>query len=355
MNNKMLLAYLVVVVAFLSFAFRGPIAKENKNNASACIGSSKPVGNEIMTDGVKPRATNIIFQSKDGGQTWEDVSYGLPENEQFEGFFAGESEVYLRVTNGTYRSKSNLKTPVWVKENVLDPRYNSISFNRSGVMAFNHEGQILRKISATTWLPAYTSFDERPVRSIFETSNGTIFLGCDDGLYKSSDKGRSWKGVHYGGSFRDLAESDGILLATGQKGIMRSTDNGEHWEWVISEGGVGITVERIYGGFAAIVYNSRMMARRIYISIDGGQTWKAIDEDLRPALSISSIKQIGQYLLCGHPDGIFRSSDMGKTWTLVHSSAQKFTLTGFNPDDGKVFTIYVSGDVAYAVLKSGGC
>ena len=34
----------------------------------------------------------------------------------------------------------------------------------------------------------------------------------------------------------NMVESEGVLMATGESGIMRSTDNGEHWEWVISEG-----------------------------------------------------------------------------------------------------------------------
>jgi hypothetical protein len=32
-----------------------------------------------------------------------------------------------------------------------------------------------------------------------------------------------------------MLESKGVLIATGSKGIMRSTDNGKHWEWVIKE------------------------------------------------------------------------------------------------------------------------
>jgi hypothetical protein len=146
-------------------------------------------------------------------------------------------------------------------------------------------------------------------------------------------------------------ESEGVILGTGSKGIMRSTDNGEHWEWVISEGGVGIAVERINGGFAAIAFNSGIQARRIQISMDGGETWEAIDAGLRPALSISSIKQIGKYLICGHPDGIFRSSDMGKTWNLVHLN---FDDT-FNIFDKKVYKIYVSGSVLYAMENNMGC
>ena len=321
--------------------------------------------NPATTDSVKSGATNIIFQSKDGGQTWQDISDGLPESEQLEGFFAGESDVYLRVNDEMYRSKSNLKTPVWEKEVVLDPRCTSIAFNRSGVMAYNYEGQIYqKKPSIGTWSPIYTNFKNQSVETIIETSDGTVFLGCRNGLYKSADSGRSWKHVLNGGWVMDLVESEGVLIGSGQKGIMRSTDNGEHWESVISEGGVGIAVERIDGGFAAISYNTSSKSRRIRISLDSGKTWQAIDEGLQPSLSISSIKQMGEYLLVGHPDGIFRSSDMGKTWSNVHPSVEKnqykygtSLLLNTNPfsDNRKVFKLYTSGNVLYAVAGNSGC
>jgi photosystem II stability/assembly factor-like uncharacterized protein len=96
--------------------------------------------------------------------------------------------------------------------------------------------------------------------------------------------------------------------------------------------------------------------------LDSGKTWKAIDDGLPPSMTISSIKQIGNYLVCGHPDGIFRSSDMGKTWTMVHSGVEKkeinyakIWITEPLNDPRKVFMIYVSGNVVYAVAKEGGC
>jgi photosystem II stability/assembly factor-like uncharacterized protein len=318
--------------------------------------------NPTTTHDVAPGATDIIYQSKDGGQTWQDISQGLPLNEQPEGFFAGEADLYLRVNDEMYRSKSNLKTPVWEKEKVLDPRSNTIAFNRAGVMAYNYEGQVYQKMSATgNWLPIYTSFKKHTVRTIFETSDGTVFIGSDNGLFKSADRGQSWKQVQNEGWVMDMVESEGVLIGTSQKGIMRSIDNGEHWESVIREGGVGIAVERIDGGFAAISYNAISKSRRIRISLDSGKTWQAIDEGLPPSLSISSIKQIGKYLLCGHPDGIFRSSDMGKTWNLVHSGVDNAFKISVSPnavlygDDRKVFKIYVSGQVLYAVARNSGC
>jgi photosystem II stability/assembly factor-like uncharacterized protein len=313
------------------------------------------------TKSVETKATNIIFQSNDGGQTWQDISNSLPVNQQPEDFFAGDTDLYLRANQEMYRSKSNLKTPVWEKENALDPRCNSVAFNRSGIVAFNYEGQAYQKISTGNWLPVYANVNKNLMRTVFETADGTLFLGCDRGLFKSADSGQSWKQVQNEGWVMEMVESEGVLVATGQKGIMRSTDKGEHWEWVISEGGVGIAVERIKGGFAAISYNTTLKARRIHISMDSGKTWQAIDAGLQPSASISSIKQIGKYLVCGHPDGIFRSADMGKTWNMVHPSVAnnkfmpiKILNANFN-DPGKVFKLYVSGYVVYAVARESGC
>ena len=354
------LTLLFCVLTVFSFA----PALEYPPSSPITILKSIPIAigtNPTTTNEVEAGATNIIFQSKDGGQTWQDISYGLPEKEQPEGFFAGESDVYFNVKNVMYRSESNLKIPIWEKENVLNLRSASIAFNRSGVMAYTYDGEIYQKMpSVGTWLPVYTNFRKHLMRTIFETSDGTVFLGYDHGLYKSADKGQTWKQVQNEGWVMDIVEAEDVLIATGQNGIMRSTDNGEHWEWVISEGGVGIAIERIEGGFAAISYSSTTKSRRIRISLDSGKTWKAVDEGLRPSLSISSIKQIGSYLICGHPDGIFRSSDMGKTWNLVHSSLNGFQLINTpnfaNPTaDTKVFNIYVSGNIVYAVASNAGC
>ena len=141
-----------------------------------------------------------------------------------------------------------------------------------------------------------------------------------------------------------MVESNGVLLCTNEQGILRSTDGGEHWDLMISEGGVGIDVAVIEGGFAAITYNTDSETRRIRTSVDGGKTWQPIDKGLPPHASIASIVQVGKFLFCGHPDGIFRSADQGKTWKLILPSIGK-----------KVFNLSVSGKMIYAVPRDGGC
>ena len=327
---------------------------------------------------VGPGATNLIYQSKDGGTTWQDISYTLPENEQ-PAFFAGEAGLYVRYKDKLYYSKRNLKTPVWENERTVDPSYagdhpfdGSIAFNPSGVTAFGWNVQVYQKSEPAgggAWSPVYPTLKETMsgikrnwVGSVFETSDGTIFVTAGGGLFKSSDKGESWEHVVKTGWVGNLVESKGVIIATSQGGIMRSTDNGEHWDWVIREGGVGIAVECINGGFAAIAYNTKTKSRSIHVSFDTGKTWNRIDAGLPPSPNISSIKQVGSYLICGHPEGIFRSSDMGKTWVMVHGSVDNTMMAsaislsvGSSNKNPKVFMIYVSGNVVYAVAGSSGC
>ena len=141
-----------------------------------------------------------------------------------------------------------------------------------------------------------------------------------------------------------LVESNGVLMATSQGGILRSTDDGENWDCVLHEGGVGIAIERILGGFAAINYNTESETRRVRTSYDGGKTWQPIDAGLTAQLSIASIIQVGEYFFCGHPDGIFRSSDKGKTWKLLLPSIED-----------RVFNLFGSGNVIYAIPGPGVC
>jgi photosystem II stability/assembly factor-like uncharacterized protein len=355
-------------------------------------GTEHVLANALATDSIQfnPTAkqhvvtttTSILLQSRDGGLTWQDISDGLPEHEQPEGFFAGESDVYLHVKNGMYHSKSNLNTPVWEKENVPNLKSRStsgrsstlIAFIRTGAMAYNSDGQIYQKTFAADpvprdigsqrdWLPMHTNFKAQPLRTILETADGTLFLGYDHGLYKSVDQGQHWKQVHKGPVY-DVVESAGVLLATRGTAIMRSTDHGENWAWIINEGRVGHSVEPIDGGFVAVTDGSVTKPRKIRISLDKGETWKAIDAGLPPSFSISSIKQLGNHLICGHPEGIFRSSDMGQTWTRVYTAveesrnAKQFIEASYNSRvnvSKKVFTIYASGNTLYAVAKIPGC
>ena len=305
----------------------------------------------------------IVFKSTDGGQNWQDISNGLPQNLQADSsranrFFANEKGLYVRVENAFYRSTPDASAPFWTKE-ILPGNDSSTTSGKSGIFYW---GVNLKKRNGTSvWSPIFENFHEPRIRSVFETAGGAIFIGTDRGLFKTVNSGETWKHVHDGGLVGHLAESDGVLVGTSMRNIIRSTDNGETWEVVISEGSLAFDVKPIKGGFVAITAGAETNTRSLRTSYDGGKTWQPIDSGLqnralndsiwrtwddRPRVqaSMTSIIQVGENFFCTHPDGIFGSSNKGKTWKLLLPSVKD-----------KGFSLFVSGNVIYAIPSRGGC
>ena len=169
----------------------------------------------------KPGVANIVFKSTDGGQTWQDISKGLPENLREDGirgdsFFANDKGLFLRVGNGLYHSTPNATAPFWTKE-IFDDEHSSIAPGKSGIIYW---GVNLKKTNGTSvWSPIFENFQEPRIRSTFETAGGAIFIGTNIGIFKTANDGKTWEHVYAGGLVGNLAESNGILLATSMRKI----------------------------------------------------------------------------------------------------------------------------------------
>ena len=121
---------------------------------------------------IKAAAANIIFKSTDGGQTWQDISEGLPENLQGgdirrDGFVVNESGLHLRAATGIYHSKLNSTAPFWQIETVAS-EHNSFTTASTRISAYNYERQFLQKSKGTSvWSSAYTNFEAKEVLTFF--------------------------------------------------------------------------------------------------------------------------------------------------------------------------------------------
>jgi len=279
-----------------------------------------------------------VYRSTDGGQTWQGAGSGLPVGYKAGGIFSTGGKVYLVSENGMYQSTAATAAPLWEKAVFLEDHITGIFPGRAGTYALSMWNGLYQEILPGIWSAAHTPLKDKSVRSVLETPDGAVFVACDAGIFKSGHNGHCWKHVFQEGMVLNMVESGGVLVAAGFKGLLRSTDGGEHWNWVLTEGGVGIETTRIASGIAAITYNGKMETRRVRTSADNGKTWQPIDAGLLPSPSISSVQQAGEYLLCSHPAGIYRSADQGKTWELILPASE-----------GMMFEFAVSGNVIYAV------
>lgn len=335
----------------------GPLAVANIDFSS--IGGS-------AQDSVKapPSVATIVFQSVDGGQTWQDASAGLPAGLEVWGLSTVGSEVFLGATTGLYRSSTTPATPVWQKETFLGTPVSNIFPGRAGVYALNYDNGLFQEVLSGTgmWKPVYTALKNKGIRTIVETPDGAVLIGCDSGIFKSADGGQTWKQVFEGTMVISLFASGDVLVGSGYQGVLRSTDGGEHWEVVLDRhilakraGIIGDRFFTILGTEDPFVLTPEGITNRLLTSADGGKTWQRIDGDAAPlpvqgnynmdqrlsqVRDIYDIIQVGGDLFCSFDTGIFRSSDQGKTWELVLKGS--FNLAG-------------SGKVIYAVKGGGGC
>jgi len=219
----------------------------------------------------------------------------------------------------------------------------------------------------------YVGTGESPIRGV-TTSQG-------DGMWKSTDAGKTWKhvGLPKSGQIARIrihptnpdiawvAVQGQIWSPNEERGVFRTTDGGESWQHVLkvsantgaSDLSLDPTNPRIL--YAAMWNHGRKpwfihsggTDGGIYKSIDGGDSWKKLEGGL-PKL----IGKIGVDVSASNPDriyaiieaehkkgGLWRSDDAGKTWALInghrvlHSRAWYYIHVKADPLDED--TVYV--------------
>ena len=176
-------------------------------------------------------------------------------------------------------------------------------------------------------------------------------LGYGDGVYKSSDGGKSWKNTglrdsrQIGKILIDPVNSDIVYVAAegsvwgpgGDRGLYKTTDGGKTWKKIlaISEN-TGVNNIIVDPRYPNILYASSEQRRRhvftkigggpetaIYKSADAGETWEKLTSGLPSVdmggmgLAISPINPDVIYAIieaAGDAGGFYRSSDRGASW-----------------------------------------
>jgi photosystem II stability/assembly factor-like uncharacterized protein len=268
-----------------------------------------------------------------------------------------------------------------------------VGVNNGGVWRTNDYGR--------TWKPI---FDEAPTGSIgalavAPSDANVIYVGSGeglqrpdlstgDGVYKSSDGGRTWRhmglrdGQQIGAIIVDPKDANRLFVAVlghpyganEERGVYRSTDGGEHWQKVLykdeNTGAIALAFDPVN---AQTIYADLWAARQgpwengawqgagsgLFKSVDGGNTWRQLTKGLptfeqglgRIGFAIAPTDPTRMYANVDAPQlgGIYRSDDAGESWTRVNSERR---VWGRGSDFAEVKVDPKNRDIVYSANTS---
>jgi hypothetical protein len=238
--------------------------------------------------------------------------------------------------------------------------------NGSGVYRSSDDGAHWRAASAGLTINDVRALAVGPMAG--DATRTALFAGTyGGGVFLSTNNGDAWTDVHIrqtSNSVTALAVStDGaggvnVFAGTQGAGVYRSTNNGASWVAMnagmpLSLGINALIVTPNPSGGANIFAGTSGAYGGIYLSTNFGASWAPSSQGL--AGNVNALAASGANLFAGtEQDGVYRSSDNGKTWIAAGTGLPANATVNAFCVDGSVVLAATFGNGIYSTTDNGG-
>jgi photosystem II stability/assembly factor-like uncharacterized protein len=288
---------------------------------------------------------------------------------------ANDAAIFAATDDGLYRSTDNGGN--WSYAGPAHRKIISFVANGSLLLAGSDSGHVYRSTDlGTSWAEPAGTFPVADV-NILAASGSYLFAGFLDitgpgtgnALYRSSDGGISWSSLGSKPSYRiySFAVGNGYLLAGGDNGVSRSTDNGETWSAsTLGHSNTAIAVD----GMLVLAGQQTLISH----STDGGMTWSDATFTLPGYVMVTAMTSYHHVFFAATDQGLFRSTDSRATWAMSNAGLTNRVIECFaakgndlfagsalggvnrSTDDGATWAFATNGipqSTVYAILHDG--
>jgi photosystem II stability/assembly factor-like uncharacterized protein len=318
------------------------------NRASPPLSPGEPYAAAYSPTGVLWAASGAgLFQSTDGGVTWNGAT-NLPGCADVRSFaFNGPSTVYVGTLEGLLRSDDG--GIHWNNVNYGPGNGEVDAVAAGGGLVYALAGSLYRSADGGESWTACPVSNNLTILSIDPVSASTVYAAGLYGLFKSTDAGGSWIDVtpDLGAIHQVLAvaidpQHPSVVYAAGAGKVFRSDDAAAHWLSISdSLGSVFVPQVLIDGGSAVyLLTNDYVLVGNdyqwpIYRSQDRGTTWtRTLVPRLNPDLVGAADPTAASTIVVGvfdglppEPGGLLKSTDGGQTWNATNAPMTRFYVT----------------------------
>ncbi|TAL69075.1 MAG: PKD domain-containing protein [Bacteroidetes bacterium] len=182
---------------------------------------------------------------------------------------------------------------------------------------------------------SFQTLGDEPLRKIVELLDGSLLVAAKHGLFKSSDKGKSWDLIEF--PSRDTIISDLKILKNGSVIILtdsclfRSDDNAKTWIDInngISRDSILFLYTEQNDNLIVTLLGKGYSNGGIFKSSNYGNNWVGIDNDttIRHPIYSFTINTLNEYFIVTGGD-VYRSKDNGKTWKHIKDTTDMYGIS----------------------------
>jgi len=263
-----------------------------------------------------------LWRSLDGGETWEQAGQAGEIGPYSHAVFvllwdAGHQQWWAGTAGGLFFRPAD--SAAWQPVPELQGSVFHLALDESGrLYAVQADAGLFRQEKDGSWVCLRQ--EPRALTVGLSSTGQSLFLGtAGNGLWISHDGGQNWLPVpdwpkEYVSALLVDRKSSAWVYASISKGVYRSADFGRTWQAVQELDG------RAYA-FALTPDDTLYLGLKGHVacSPDGGQTWVGYADGLPSQAAIFDLLVVdqpegGYVLYAASEDGVYRSSDRGKTW-----------------------------------------
>ena len=333
-----------------------------------------------------------VYVSKDNGISWSKSDSGLVNNAIFDLAISNDGKIYLATSGEVYISADSAKSWEYIDELSFLGWFLAIAVDSSGNVyaGSNSESAFISEDNGETWRGNNNGLYSTVVHSIGGNKDGYLFAGTSKSMFRSADKGDTWLPINdslfnivskqhaerFYGDFQKVHEmteysidnlydnssdkllhgtdirsivsnSFGDVLAATRGTIFQSKDNGETWDRLNINVGIGTiavnSTDHLFAGSIGL---------GLYRSVNNGVSWQHLTNGLHDTLWANTLAiNDSDHIFLGTAENvwrrgsIFRSTDNGTSWVEVNNGLPTNTVTSIKVD--------IEGNLFAATLGSG--
>lgn len=284
----------------------------------------------------------IHYRSTDNGNSWTTTKPGFSTTNMY---FDINGDIYAgSATSGYFVSMDNGTS--W--RSAGDPVNKGcvILRDRTGRLYAFDSGVIYRSTDdGMKWEEKVAGIDCLTFQSFFTCSNGSVLASTTRGILRSFDQGENWNPINSRFSTPPTAltqASDGSLHAATPLGVQRSTDYGLTWGLPLFPSRLATSVAVSQTGVLFVGLSDSI---RIFRSTDSGNNWTPlkIDPTITYGRTTFLLTEPPSYVYAATTSGVFVSSDNGSTWSTVSYKPTSQIASMKLGQDGKLWVLSTYG------------